>query len=279
MFLGVKHDLEWIDSAHQEGWDVLLDAAAFVPTNPLDLSSVKPDYVSVSFYKIFGYPTGIGCLLVKKSKFDKLVKPWFAGGTVTLASAKTRHHYLVNNHERFENGTVNYLDIPAIKIGLDHIENVGLQKINERVTGLMDYLVSGLSDLQHENGNPLVKVFGPADRKNTGGTIIINVFNENGNKIPFERIESNMNENNVSIRSGCFCNPGIDEVNNCLTTEELTGYFTSRDCGSYYDMVKHLNKMRGATRISVGIATRKSDIDYLLKLIASYSYSDQLAFA
>ena len=33
---------------------------AFVPTDQLDLKEVKPDFVCVSFYKIFGYPTGIG---------------------------------------------------------------------------------------------------------------------------------------------------------------------------------------------------------------------------
>ena len=105
---GVKHDLDWIKRAQDLGWDVLLDAAAFVPTSRLDLKEVSPDFVAISFYKIFGYPTGIGCLLIKKHKFNKLIKPWFAGGTVTLASVTTRHHYLASNHERFENGTINY---------------------------------------------------------------------------------------------------------------------------------------------------------------------------
>src|SRR5262245_39828226 len=34
-FSGVKHPFELIGEAHAQGWDVLLDAAAFVPTNPL----------------------------------------------------------------------------------------------------------------------------------------------------------------------------------------------------------------------------------------------------
>jgi selenocysteine lyase/cysteine desulfurase len=67
-FSGVKHPLDLVDAAHAEGWRVLLDAAAFVPTNRLDLSSVKPDFVTVSFYKMFGYPTGVGCLLVRKTR-------------------------------------------------------------------------------------------------------------------------------------------------------------------------------------------------------------------
>lgn len=48
--------------AHQ--WKVMLDAAAFVPTQPLDLTQFPADFVSISFYKMFGYPTGLGALLV-----------------------------------------------------------------------------------------------------------------------------------------------------------------------------------------------------------------------
>ena len=59
-FSGVQHPLDWIAQAQAHGWDVLLDAAAFVPTNQLDLSRWQPDFVPLSFYKMFGYPTGVG---------------------------------------------------------------------------------------------------------------------------------------------------------------------------------------------------------------------------
>ena len=36
-FSGVQHPLEWVTHAQDLGWDVLVDAAAFVPTNRLDL--------------------------------------------------------------------------------------------------------------------------------------------------------------------------------------------------------------------------------------------------
>ena len=71
-FTGVQHPLEWIALAQSKGWDVLVDAASFVPTNRLDLSLWHPDFVDISFYKIFGYPTGTGCLLVRKSAAQKL---------------------------------------------------------------------------------------------------------------------------------------------------------------------------------------------------------------
>jgi selenocysteine lyase/cysteine desulfurase len=251
------------------GWDVLLDAAAFVPTNTLDLSLYKPDFVSISFYKIFGYPTGLGCLLIKKSTFTKLKKRWFAGGTVSLASALTPYHFLIDNHERFENGTLNYLDIPALKIGIEYIEKIGMQRIKERVDSLMNYLHFHLKELKHSNGQNQLVIYGHPERKNTGGTAIMCFFNPDGTKIKFEKIEELANSKNISIRSGCFCNPGIDEINNGLTKEEMTTYFTSRETGNYKEMEDFLKKMRGATRVSVGIATNKADLDAMISLITN----------
>ena len=89
-FSGVKHPLDLVDEAQAAGWDVLLDAAAFVPTNPLDLQAVKPDFVVLSFYKMFGYPTGVGCLLVRDRALARLHRPWFAGGTVNFATVQGR---------------------------------------------------------------------------------------------------------------------------------------------------------------------------------------------
>lgn len=47
------------DEINQHKWFVLLDAASYVATNTLDLSVYPADFVAVSFYKMFGFPTGI----------------------------------------------------------------------------------------------------------------------------------------------------------------------------------------------------------------------------
>jgi len=59
---GVKYPLRWIQQIRAKStdaaqWLVLVDAAAYVPTQPLDLRQASPDFVSLSFYKMFGYPT------------------------------------------------------------------------------------------------------------------------------------------------------------------------------------------------------------------------------
>ena len=41
---GVQHPLDWIAHAQSLGWDVLVDCAAFVPSNRLDLSRMAPRF-------------------------------------------------------------------------------------------------------------------------------------------------------------------------------------------------------------------------------------------
>jgi selenocysteine lyase/cysteine desulfurase len=58
-FCGKKFPIEkWIEFSRRKNFRVLLDAAAFVSTSRLDLGKLSPDFVAISFYKIFGYPTG-----------------------------------------------------------------------------------------------------------------------------------------------------------------------------------------------------------------------------
>jgi molybdenum cofactor sulfurtransferase len=264
---GIKHDLSWIAKAQALGFDVLLDAAAYVPTSKLDLQKHQPDFVSASFYKIFGYPTGLGCLLVKKNSFHKLVKPWFAGGTVTMVSVVEQQRFLAEGHERFEDGTLSYNTLPVVKFGLDYIREIGHERIGRRLRYLSEYLYQALSNIKHENGQPVVKIFGTNDFSIRGGNLLMNFFKSDGSPIPFEAFEQEANARGISIRSGCFCNPGIDEISNCITHDEMAQYFSGREKGDYHDMVAYLGKMRGAIRASVGVATNVADLDAFLALV------------
>lgn len=266
---GVKHDLKWIGIAHENGWDVLLDTAAFVPSNILDLQTVKPEYACVSFYKIFGYPTGIGALLIRKNAFEKLDKPWFAGGTVSYASVTMPEFFLTDNQERFEEGTVNYLSIPAVRYGLEWINKIGMENIQKKLSVLTGYLLQELQRLNHRNGKPLVHIFGPATNDRRGSTVIMNLFDHEGNKIDVGMIEQKANEKRISVRTGCFCNPGIDEINNCITSEELSLFYSSKGY-THYDRIHFLGKMRGAIRISLGLMTNHSDCEKYLEFCKGF---------
>lgn len=263
-FSGVKHPLSLVSEAQERGWDVCLDAAAFVPTSRLDLRVVKPEFVTLSFYKMFGYPTGIGMLLIRKTVFDKLQRPWFAGGTVNFASVQGEGHYLTPNEAAFEDGTVNYLNIPAVKIGLEHLEKIGMEAISERVLCLTGWLIDQLMELKHGNGRSMIRLYGPANTKMRGGTITLNFYDPNGRLLDYRRIEELANGEGISLRTGCFCNPGAGEIAEELTCEDMiAGMSGGADMNlpRFVQLIEHrANKSAGAIRVSVGLATNFADV-------------------
>ena len=99
-FSGVQHPLGLVDFARERGWRVLLDTAAFAPTNALDLSEVAADFACISFYKMFGLPTGVGALLARRDALAELRRPWFAGGTISMASVAADAHRLTPGTRR-----------------------------------------------------------------------------------------------------------------------------------------------------------------------------------
>ena len=103
-FSGVRHPLDLIEVAQRRGFDVLLDAAAYLPSSPLSLRGHRPEFVALSFYKLFGYPTGLGALVARRDALGRLRRPWFAGGTVEYVSVQNDLHSLLPDGAAFEDG-------------------------------------------------------------------------------------------------------------------------------------------------------------------------------
>lgn len=262
-FSGVQHSLDWIARAQAQGWDVLLDAAAFAPSNRLDLGRWHPDFVTLSFYKIFGYPTGIGCLIAHRSVLDKLHRPWFAGGTITIASVQGDGYYLKEGEAAFEDGTIDYLNIPAVEIGLRHIAAVGIDTIHARVMALTGWLIERLLELHHANGRPLVHFYGPAHTDQRGATITFNLFDPHDRLFDYRVVEDEANLVNISLRTGCFCNPGAGEQAHGLTREDLADCFGHAERMTFEEFIRVMSgrakEAVGAVRVSVGVASDFAD--------------------
>jgi molybdenum cofactor sulfurtransferase len=271
-FSGVQHPLDLIDLAHAKGWDVLLDAAAFVPTNRLDLGRVKPDFVTISFYKMFGYPTGVGCLLVRQSALPRLHRPWFAGGTVNFATVQGQVHILSPREAGFEDGTLNFLSIPAVEIGLAHLQRVGLETIHRRVASLMEWLLAALLDLRHGNGRHMVRIYGPTTTAMRGGTITFNCYDPDGHLIDYRRVEELAGAQNISLRTGCFCNPGAGELAEGLTEADMREAAGAGEMNlpKFVQFMQHRGgKSAGAIRASLGIVSNARDVERFVRFVAS----------
>lgn len=272
-FSGVQHPLEWIASAQDAGWDVILDAAAFVPTNKLDLSQVKPDFVPISFYKMFGYPTGVGALIARKEALARLHRPWFSGGTIAVATVQAEKHRFAAGAEAFEDGTPNFLSIPAIDVGLNQIELIGYGTIHERVRCLTGWLLENLAWMKHSSGKGLVRIFGPNGTENRGGIIAMHFHDSDGRIIDHHFIESQASKHHISLRAGCFCNPGAGEVALAMSRGEIASCFNQTERQqelSRIDFLKCMNReSAAAVRVSLGMISNFQDIEYFLEFAES----------
>lgn len=270
-FSGVLHPLAWIARAKERGWDVLLDAAAFAPTHVLDLGALRPDFVTLSFYKMFGYPTGVGALLARREALSGLRRPWFAGGTIAYASVSEPRHDMHEGAEAFEDGTLNYLALPAVEAGLRRLAN-GLQAaIDARVMALTLWTLGRLTALRHAGGRPLVQVYGPLDAADRGGAIAFNLQRADGALIDHREVERAANRERISLRTGCFCNPGAGEaalgisgndLERCFSTHDRMTIDTFRGCLS--------DRGSGAVRVSFGHASTFADAFALVRLLEGF---------
>jgi selenocysteine lyase/cysteine desulfurase len=275
-FSGVQHSLDWVQGARARGWDVLLDAAAFAPTNALDLTVCQPDFVSLSFYKLFGYPTGIGCLIARKPALARLRRPWFSGGTITFSSVRALDggsdgYYLKPGPGGFEDGTVNYLSVPAVAIGLRWLDSIGVDVVHTRVGALTTWLLDELEGLCHTNRRPIVQVYGPRDTSDRGPTIAMNLLDPSGNVWDCWEVERLANERNLSLRSGCHCNPGAREVALGFEQAEMTACFDRKDLLSYTQFVQQIRpSIQGVVRVSFGLASTFHDAQRFLSFAREF---------
>ncbi|KAL8426320.1 hypothetical protein Efla_007656 [Eimeria flavescens] len=215
-FNGVSYPLKWIQKIHRFGlsdgcrWYVLLDVAAAAPTTRIRLSGSAPDasadFLATSFYKVFGYPTGLGALVVKRSAAAILKKIYWGGGSVAGSLCDSRWQQLKKDvSARLEDGTVNFLGAPSCL----HAKALEMHKIERHVAALTRHLFRSLRALRHRNGAPFALLYWGRKEDPTGrGIVTFNLLKPDGSFVPFNVVEAKTAAAGIHLRTGCFCNPG-----------------------------------------------------------------------
>lgn len=205
---GVRHSLNWIPEAQQNGWQVFLDVSTHLPVGSLDMSMHQPEFVLGSLHHMLGYPSGMGFLLVRKEAFSvqrdlqslKLVTTRDEGSDLHIIS---------------EDDNINLLSFAALSFGLRHLESVGLLPIQKRVLSLATWLVQTLKSLRHKDeGKPLLQVYGPQSAKGRGSIVAFNVIDSTGSYFPASLVQKLADRNNIVVGAGHFSNPGLVTILN-----------------------------------------------------------------
>ena len=102
-----------------------------------------------------------------------------------------------------------------------------------------------------------------------GGAVTVNFYNKDGHILDHRDIEAAANRVNISLRTGCFCNPGAGEIALGISRLELDVCFTQpghKQRLSVDDFRLCIDgKASGAVRISVGLVTNFNDVQAFLR--------------
>jgi len=233
----------------------LMDAAALAMTSPMGGvfadPEAAPDFVCVSFYKIFGFPDLGGLVVRRESGHILALRKYFGGGTVSMVStvgaawhtskglestagggvgAGDEHGSAL--HEGLEDGTLPFHSIIALGEAIDvHAELYGsMENISAHTTSLARRMYAGMKGLRYGNGHPLCKIYedkegetGYGDASRQGATVAFNVFRADGGYESYATVERLANERGVYVRSGgklsivCLLTSLISSATDCVT--------------------------------------------------------------
>ncbi|KAG0229503.1 hypothetical protein BGW41_003013 [Actinomortierella wolfii] len=293
-FSGRRFPLSWAHQIRQKFSSstsktlVLLDAASYVMTSPISLENVdqSPDFMVVSFYKMFGFPTGLGCLIVKTEHRDLLQKQYFGGGTVSAITSDSMWQvYRDSLHGRFEDGTLNFMDIIALDHAFASTKALygSFANITPHVSSLHQLLYNGLRQLKHWNGTPVCTLYierAPGDKEGDPSSLVgnpteygpivnFNLKQSNGKWIGYGQVERLASMKGIHVRTGGFCNPGSMQRWLELSSEQVKKNLEAGHvCWNDTDILDE--KPTGSIRVSLGAMSTAQDVLYLLDFLSEY---------
>ena len=257
-FSGKKYPLEWIkefqdlsDPEHGKFCQVLVDAAAYVPSCDLDLSKYKPDFVVFSLLKMCGSPGGV--LLIRNESLPLISEI---------------------HQEPFDE-----ISIIAARSGLQvrhQFEQLLQKPISKHVYDLATDFHNKMSKLKHFNRKPVVELYPsewrPYDQQ--GGIVAFNIRNARGHPVAHDGIFTAATANSIFLRFGLHCNPGgtymalgwdPDEIKQATQQHESACSLTASIMTG-----KNGNKHVGSIRASFGFPSTQKDVDQLVAFFESH---------
>ena len=192
---------------------------------------MHPDFVTLSFYKMFGFPTGVGALLVRNAAAGLLEKVYWGGGTVSMASELFRFNkFHVGLRARCdvepagEQVRGRDAELPGDRLrghrpggagkhrhaGHSATRRRGLRAALRRTRQSATRVAAGRRSLC-SNGLPLVEIYGKhalRDPAVQGGVLSMNLRRADGSYIGYYTVQIESARSNIHLRTGCHCNPG-----------------------------------------------------------------------
>ncbi|HMX65455.1 MAG TPA: hypothetical protein PKX25_07740, partial [Microthrixaceae bacterium] len=161
-----------------------------------------------------------------------------------------------------------FLSLPAVRAGIEVMERIDINSVHDRVQVLTAWTLERMQDLRHANGSPLVQVLGPWEPVDRGATVAFVLVDPDGHELADRSVERMATTAGISLRTGCFCNPGAGETARDVTADDLRPFlaadtFEGRPvslCEVDQVFRRHRDVGVSALRVSLGMSSNEADV-------------------
>ena len=284
-----------IQLARSAGFCTLIDTAKAASTTSIQLNQLDADFACCSFYKMFGSPTGLGALFIKRSTMSSLFRStsehkqenqqrehhhYTGGGSVDIVLPNI--NFCVPRTEpslvsSWTSGTVHFRGIVQLQMGFDDVAlRGGMNQIHQHTTCLSEEFIRRLQILNHGNGRPIAQIYRHRHQINIGNnddrygpTVAFNLLRDDGSVVGYNEVSklAALHQPPIQFRTGCFCNPGACQEALGISDEEAKSNYeiSGHVCGDHVDLIN--GKPTGAIRISFGKDSIWEDLDVFVMFV------------
>jgi selenocysteine lyase/cysteine desulfurase len=147
---GFRNDLKVLaKTCHERGILFCVDGIQGVGAFPLDVRETDVDVMATSSHKWLLAPTGTGWMYVRESLIDKIAISYLGQSSVSRGKSLDYLDFdlpLWPDARRFEPGILNYMGLVGLTAAIELFEEVGIDRIADRIKALTDGAVAGLLD-------------------------------------------------------------------------------------------------------------------------------------
>jgi len=98
------------------------------------------------------------------------------------------------------------------------------------------------------------------------------VLGRDGRVVDFRRVEAEAAARRISLRTGCFCNPGASETARGITAADMGRVFALGRQPTLEAIAQVIpDKALGAVRVSPGPVTNDRDLDRFIELLEGFA--------
>lgn len=203
------------DAAHAVGAIVVVDGAQLVPHMPVSVRELGADFLAFSSHKMLG-PTGFGVLWGRREVLERM-EPMEGGGEMIVDVGRHESRWAQPPH-KFEAGTPPIAQAIGLGAAIDYLEKIGMDTVRQHEIDITRYALESLANV------PDLRVFGPSDLENRGGTVSFALGD-----IHAHDLATILDEHGVAVRAGHHCAKPLMKTLDVISTARASFYiYTER---------------------------------------------------